>query len=320
MKYAKNSNGEFVSISEVGSGLQSDAFCIECGEALIARKGAIKIHHFAHQADTECGGAAETQVHIEAKIKIKESQVMPLPIRLGWTSAVKEIGLKSVELEKRHKSGFTPDITAVDGNNETYWIEIKVTHGIEPEKLAYCREHNINLVEIEYEYSDGSNLEYVGSFFNGVIYLGGATAKIWNLSPFNEHYDAITAELRKEVRETNQTLKTLYKSTDIFIDKELKSFDIRTERGRENIQRIAKKAKENAAALKREIKAAELAKAQAIESNALDSRLNRLTPSQRSGLYKISCELLDIEQQQGLGKTGQELIIKRIYRIIGIKE
>lgn len=55
-----NTSGELVAVSEVPSGLTS-LLCPFCSEYLIARKGAIKEHHFAHAGDT----CAESKVTIQ---------------------------------------------------------------------------------------------------------------------------------------------------------------------------------------------------------------------------------------------------------------
>ena len=44
--------GKYLHVSEVASGAACDCVCPICGKKLIAKKGAIRMHHFAHvQAD-----------------------------------------------------------------------------------------------------------------------------------------------------------------------------------------------------------------------------------------------------------------------------
>jgi competence protein CoiA len=51
-----------------------DYACPRCGAALILRKGAIRIHHFAHRPPFDCGwGNGETMAHLEAKLALKEA-------------------------------------------------------------------------------------------------------------------------------------------------------------------------------------------------------------------------------------------------------
>lgn len=42
--------------------------CPVCKEAVVLKKGKIKIHHFAHKRDSECDWENETQAHMKAKL------------------------------------------------------------------------------------------------------------------------------------------------------------------------------------------------------------------------------------------------------------
>ena len=62
------------------AGAKCGCICIECGEPLILRRGEKKRWHFAHRAETSCGG--ETYIHKVVKAWITEKligQVIPLP-------------------------------------------------------------------------------------------------------------------------------------------------------------------------------------------------------------------------------------------------
>lgn len=60
-------DGILVSIRQVPSGLQPDCRCPACGSPLIAKKGPIRQHHFAHVSGNSCESAAETALHLLAK-------------------------------------------------------------------------------------------------------------------------------------------------------------------------------------------------------------------------------------------------------------
>ena len=64
--------GELVSIADVESGLKCNCTCTKCGEPLVAKKGEVKDHHFAHSVDSDCSG--ETIKHIMAKQEIAQGQ------------------------------------------------------------------------------------------------------------------------------------------------------------------------------------------------------------------------------------------------------
>ena len=62
------------------AGAKCDCVCIGCGEPLILRRGEKKRWHFAHRAETSCGG--ETYIHKVVKAWIAEKligQTIPLP-------------------------------------------------------------------------------------------------------------------------------------------------------------------------------------------------------------------------------------------------
>lgn len=72
-------NNKIVSIDEVESGIKCGCICPACGNALIAKKGKIKIHHFAHSNSEECKGSIETSIHMLAKEILSEEMNMMLP-------------------------------------------------------------------------------------------------------------------------------------------------------------------------------------------------------------------------------------------------
>lgn len=75
-------NGTFVHISEVDRGLDCDSVCPECGMPLVAKKGFIRTHHFAHASTSHppgCGGEIESAIHQYAKKIIAEAGYLEVP-------------------------------------------------------------------------------------------------------------------------------------------------------------------------------------------------------------------------------------------------
>jgi len=58
-----------VHISEVESGLSCNCICAKCGRRLVAKKGDIRIYHFAHEDDSECQLAVETSLHYKDAVR-----------------------------------------------------------------------------------------------------------------------------------------------------------------------------------------------------------------------------------------------------------
>jgi hypothetical protein len=157
MKYAINKNNETINIKDASNGKSCNCVCKCCGEPVLAKQGKIKDWHFAHISKIECkysNNPGETDLHILAKEVFKKNKSIYVPSvyydPYGADIEVfkgSKIDFDKVELEKRVDK-FTPDIIAHKGN-EQIWIEIAVTHFTEKNKIDYCRENNITLIEID---------------------------------------------------------------------------------------------------------------------------------------------------------------------------
>ena len=134
MYIALNENNKLVNIEQVERGLACQCTCFECGEAVIARKGEIKEHHFAHASNkASCTINPESVLHKYAKEVILESMGLMLPAlpesdneAAWWTfeNLLPEFSLGLIR----------PDLIGYfDG--EPILIEIAVTHFIDAEKL-----------------------------------------------------------------------------------------------------------------------------------------------------------------------------------------
>ena len=118
-----------VSISEVESGLKCGCVCPACGEQLIARKGKIMAHHFAHRSGKTCSYGYESSLHLAAKEILSKAQKMTIPsVFLHFPdsykqdeliSKAKEIEIESVELEK-HFGSIVPDIVVHTGEKSFF--------------------------------------------------------------------------------------------------------------------------------------------------------------------------------------------------------
>ena len=72
-------NGIITSVDDVESGLKCGCVCPACGEPLVAKKGAKRIHHFAHQSGHNCEYGYESSLHLAAKEILSKSQKIILP-------------------------------------------------------------------------------------------------------------------------------------------------------------------------------------------------------------------------------------------------
>ena len=158
---------KLIHISEVESGLKCNCICLCCNAKLIARKGKIKEHHFAHANGEDCKKGFETMLHIMAKLILKEEKRIRIPnvYILSKLSTFSYQGhifhreteeflpgstfitFNDVELEKKIDE-FIPDVILYN-NNHRLLVEIKVSHGVDETKLRKIRKSNISTLEID---------------------------------------------------------------------------------------------------------------------------------------------------------------------------
>ncbi|MDP4270690.1 MAG: competence protein CoiA family protein [Bacteroidota bacterium] len=146
-------NGELVSIDDVENGLACNCVCPNCGETLIARKGNIREHHFAHYKSDDCGWTGESVIHKIAKEIIANSRTIKLP-NLIWSYnpviaiyGERTILIDNVKLEQKIGS-IIPDII-IETKGRELLVEIKVSHGIDRNKFLKIKKLDIPTIEID---------------------------------------------------------------------------------------------------------------------------------------------------------------------------
>ncbi len=166
--YAKR-NGILIHISEATRGAFCGCICVVCGGALIAKKGQLRKHHFAHSGEANCIGAAETVLHLLSKELIQEMGSIEIPpyhfqkfrrLKNGFEvlheeqSLVKggKVTIDRVDLEIS-ESGFVPDVILHSGPKKLI-IEIAVTNRVKREKLRRIRNSNLPAIEISLNEED----------------------------------------------------------------------------------------------------------------------------------------------------------------------
>ena len=137
-----------VDIKDVERGLACQCTCFECGETVIARKGEIKEHHFAHASNKEsCTINPESVLHKYAKEVILESMGLMLPAlpnsdnEAAWWTFEKVLPEFSLGLIRPDLVGYF-DV-------EPILIEIAVTHFIDAEKLKRIEVFKLKCIEID---------------------------------------------------------------------------------------------------------------------------------------------------------------------------
>lgn len=143
-------------ISEVSGGLDCGCRCASCDDRLVAKKGAVKQHHFAHACGSECATALETALHFAAKQILESEREIFLPAAIlnfnGPYSAIQVtnsqlVGLENVTLERKIGQ-IIPDVIA-SKNGQLLSIEIRVTHPVDSLKLQRISELGLSTLEID---------------------------------------------------------------------------------------------------------------------------------------------------------------------------
>lgn len=154
LPYGLGPNGKLVSVNAVTSGLACGCTCPGCGKPLVAKKGLVIRHHFAHTSDQACVSGFESMLHLLAKDIIASDRAISVPkisVTVGATHRhVKDAtvyALENVRLEQ-WLDGIRPDIIADVGSHQLI-IEIAVTHKAEPEKIAKLTERGSPAIEID---------------------------------------------------------------------------------------------------------------------------------------------------------------------------
>ncbi|MDA7087653.1 competence protein CoiA family protein [Pseudomonas sp. SA3-5] len=153
MFVALNQNSRLTTIDQALRGLSCNCTCVCCGEAVIARKGMIREHHFAHHSNKEsCYIQRESLLHLYAKEVICDNLGLQLPPMPGvypdspdptsWWDFVK------VDQEVP-QAGFQPDLVAHLYDGTQLFIEIAVTSFIAEEKLERIKAVGIKTIELD---------------------------------------------------------------------------------------------------------------------------------------------------------------------------
>lgn len=153
MFVALNSQQQLVTIQEVPRGLACTCICVECGEVLIARQGALNEHHFAHYSNkASCEVGRETLLHLFGKQVIREAmglQVPHLPDHPPEFGSLSSWWDFDAVEEEVWLGNFRPDLIAHLRGGQQLLIEIAVTSFIGDEKLGRIKTAGMWALEID---------------------------------------------------------------------------------------------------------------------------------------------------------------------------
>lgn len=153
MFVALNSQQQLVTIQQVPRGLACTCTCVECGEVLIARQGALNEHHFAHYSNkVSCEVGRETLLHLYGKQVIREAMGLQVPHLPDHTPEFGDLSswwdFEAVQ-EEVWLDNFRPDLVAHLRGGQRLLIEIAVTSFIGDEKRERIKAAGLWALEID---------------------------------------------------------------------------------------------------------------------------------------------------------------------------
>lgn len=167
---AEAGDGRLLHIDEVLSGLACNCVCPGCGRRMVAKKGDVQAHHFAHHAEQHgrsCVSAGETALHKFAKRILDERLEITLPAQVVEEQSDREV---VVQAEKRTfdrailetKDGqIVPDVVLLLRERRLI-VEFKVTHPCDAQKIARIRAMDVGAIEIDLSEYRGHKLSEIG--------------------------------------------------------------------------------------------------------------------------------------------------------------
>jgi len=198
-------NDALVHVSAVESGLKCDCYCPGCGGAMIAKKGNLKIHHFAHQ-QAECAYGLETTLHLMAKEILEQEKQILLP-KVETTndcpyiiSEPRTVHFDKVYFEAKFDD-IIPDIIVQIGE-KMLAVEIYVTHKVDAAKRKKILDYRVSTLEIDL--SDVDRMVSMETL--RVILLDTTIPKRWIYNHLAAYYTKVWRSLCTPLRRTGGVL------------------------------------------------------------------------------------------------------------------
>ena len=154
---------DLVHINDVANGLACGCVCPGCGDRMVAKQGAITIHHFAHEGGSDCAGGLQTTLHLAAKAVLSKERRMVLPgltltatahdtQGVAHTVSVEAFPSQSVVFdevtEEKRLGNIIPDLICKTGGRSLL-VEIAVTHFVDEIKREKIRALGVACIEID---------------------------------------------------------------------------------------------------------------------------------------------------------------------------
>ena len=240
--FAKNLKGDEIHISKAISG-KNGYYCTGCNREMIAKKGSIKTHHFAHDAKDiigieKCPYSDEQYRHKLGKeilqrikqIKVPAVYILPLFDKEGKAMKISEskvVFANEVRIELEFyenddgeiKFGrnidykntskhllFKPDVAFFDNKGKPILlIELVATHKVDVDKLAKIKLLGIDLIEVSIPKDSQEEIE-------ATFYHTNRTQWLYNYEQENTQYIPIPQGNAEGISSINEFQRRIFES------------------------------------------------------------------------------------------------------------
>jgi hypothetical protein len=158
-------DGELIHVDDAERGQACACTCYECGHSLVAKKGNILAHFFAHEAmEIDCNPAPESLVHLYTKEQVAKMVRLRLPgftvegrhqapdsvvHSLHWRYVPHyDVDVKRAEVESHKHLGVVPDVLVSDTDGLFLAVEVFYRHAVDTEKLEKLKRLPFSAVEV----------------------------------------------------------------------------------------------------------------------------------------------------------------------------
>src|SRR3569832_538182 len=154
---AESADGRLLHFGVVSSGLACICVCFGCGRRMVAKKGDVQAHHFAHNAQQDgrsCASAGETALHKFAKLILDERLEITLPAQVVEEQKDREVVVRAAKrtfdraILETKDGQIVPDVVLLLRDRRLI-VEFKVTHPCDSIKIARIQALEVGAIEIE---------------------------------------------------------------------------------------------------------------------------------------------------------------------------
>jgi competence protein CoiA len=157
--FALNESNHLVHVSEVTRGLACKCRCVQCVEPVLARRGPVRGHHFAHASHREpCDSNHESLLHWYAKQLIIEARVLVVPMTAAIeqfmglppsTSGAHMLHALGAVQEEVSLGAVRPDILVTSADGVQIAVEVAYSSFCDLVKAAAFEAKGLPAIEID---------------------------------------------------------------------------------------------------------------------------------------------------------------------------